>query len=50
MVTKNQDVSNGGTMTSGHEQPDFAFQIELHNRGTKVGGGGSGTFKRSAGK
>lgn len=39
MVTKNQDASNSGMVTSGHEQPGFAFQIELHNRGTKVGGG-----------
>lgn len=38
METKNQDVSNSGMVTTGHEQPGFAFQIELHNRGTRVRG------------
>lgn len=38
METKNQDVSNSGMVTPGHEQPGFAFQIELHNRGTRVRG------------
>lgn len=38
METQNQDVSNSGMVTPGHEQPGFAFQIELHNRGTRVRG------------